>query len=190
MLFLLIVCIVWWNVMMCVWLQQWSVELLCGGLGSVWAGLQTCRSSSWQRRPLQAVGWCTSCLQTLQWAVSEVPCCVCVHQSVYAMRIYLIVCFSFVMFSFVSLPLYSFSISAFDSLIIVGTNNISEQSMAELNKKVNWLMNVRIVYDEVHCAAVSPNVLCVIVSGESDRCGRCWNTSGHMHQTAFAGLCV
>uniref|UniRef100_A0A8C4GSL6 Nicotinate phosphoribosyltransferase n=1 Tax=Dicentrarchus labrax TaxID=13489 RepID=A0A8C4GSL6_DICLA len=28
-----------------------------------------------------------------------------------------------------------FSISAFDSLIIVGTNNISEQSMAELNKK-------------------------------------------------------
>lgn len=102
----------------------------------------------------------------------------------------LIVCFSFLMFSFVSLPLYSFSISAFDSLIIVGTNNISEQSMAELNKKVNWLMNVRIVYDEVHCAAVSHNVLCVIVSGESDRCGRCWNTSGHMHQTAFAGLCV
>ena len=37
-----------------------------------------------------------------------------------------------------SLHLYSFSIPAFDSLIIVGTNNISEQSMAELDNKVDW----------------------------------------------------
>lgn len=93
----------------------------------------------------------------------------------------------FLSFSFCLLHFCSFSISTFDSLIIVGTNNISEQSMAELNKKVNWL-KVWLVYDEEF--PFSPDVLYVIVSGEWDRRGWCRNSSGHLHKTTLAGLCV
>lgn len=32
--------------------------------------------------------------------------------------------------------------------------------------------------------------LCVFASGERDRRGRCRNSSGHLHQTTVAGLCV
>lgn len=179
----------WWNA--CVWFQQWSVELLRCGPVSVWTGLQACGSASGQRGPLQAVGWRPSCLQTLQRAVSEVPRCVyvCISTSLKpAVRM----CLTppdvhFLSFSFCLLHFCSFSISAFDSLIIVGTNNISEQSMAELNKKVNWL-KVWLVYDEEF--PFSPDVLYVIVSGEWDRRGWCRNSSGHLHKTTLAGLCV
>lgn len=48
-----------------------------------------------------------------------------------------------------SLLLRSFSVPAFDSLVIVGTNNISEKSLAEINLKVRplwaWLAHVRTV---------------------------------------------
>lgn len=60
---------------MCVWFQQWPVELLRCGPGSLWTGLQACGSASGQWGPLQAVSWRPSCLQTLQRAVSQVPCC-------------------------------------------------------------------------------------------------------------------
>lgn len=42
-------------------------------------------------------------------------------------------------YSFCSFHFCSFSIPDFDSLIIVGTNNISEESMAELNSKVKGM---------------------------------------------------
>lgn len=46
-----------------------------------------------------------------------------------------------------SFSLLSFSVSAFDSLIIVGTNNISEKSLTEINLKVRpkwaWPVDVQ-----------------------------------------------
>ncbi|XP_035508723.1 nicotinate phosphoribosyltransferase isoform X1 [Morone saxatilis] len=53
-----------------------------------------------------------------------------------------------------------FSISAFDSLIIVGTNNISEQSMAELNKKENEIDVVGVGTHLVTCTK-QPSLGCV-----------------------------
>uniref|UniRef100_A0A671W8F5 Nicotinate phosphoribosyltransferase n=1 Tax=Sparus aurata TaxID=8175 RepID=A0A671W8F5_SPAAU len=53
-----------------------------------------------------------------------------------------------------------FSISAFDSLIIVGTNNISEQSMAELNKKENQIDVVGVGTHLVTCTK-QPSLGCV-----------------------------
>ncbi|XP_045906675.1 nicotinate phosphoribosyltransferase [Micropterus dolomieu] len=53
-----------------------------------------------------------------------------------------------------------FSISTFDSLIIVGTNNISEQSMAELNKKENEIDVVGVGTHLVTCTK-QPSLGCV-----------------------------
>ncbi|XP_031138166.1 nicotinate phosphoribosyltransferase isoform X2 [Sander lucioperca] len=53
-----------------------------------------------------------------------------------------------------------FSISAFDSLIIVGTNNITEQSMAELNKKENAIDVVGVGTHLVTCTQ-QPSLGCV-----------------------------
>ncbi|XP_040896140.1 nicotinate phosphoribosyltransferase isoform X1 [Toxotes jaculatrix] len=53
-----------------------------------------------------------------------------------------------------------FSIPAFDSLIIVGTNNISEQSMAELNKKENEIDVVGVGTHLVTCTK-QPSLGCV-----------------------------
>ncbi|XP_071342629.1 nicotinate phosphoribosyltransferase isoform X2 [Trachinotus anak] len=53
-----------------------------------------------------------------------------------------------------------FSIPAFDSLIIVGTNNISEQSMAELNKKENEIDVVGVGTHLVTCTR-QPSLGCV-----------------------------
>lgn len=68
-------------------------------------------------------------------------------------------CFLFNLFL---LYLCSFSIPTFDSLIIVVTNNISEQSMAELNEKVSKL-KVRLFYNSF---SACPDVLYVGHSGE------------------------
>ncbi|XP_029285039.1 nicotinate phosphoribosyltransferase [Cottoperca gobio] len=53
-----------------------------------------------------------------------------------------------------------FSVSAFDSLIIVGTNNITEQSMAELNKKENEIDVVGVGTHLVTCTQ-QPSLGCV-----------------------------
>lgn len=53
-----------------------------------------------------------------------------------------------------------FSIPAFDSLIIVGTNNISEQSMVELNKKENEISVVGVGTHLVTCTK-QPSLGCV-----------------------------
>ncbi|XP_029989095.1 nicotinate phosphoribosyltransferase [Sphaeramia orbicularis] len=53
-----------------------------------------------------------------------------------------------------------FSVSTFDSLIIVGTNNISEQSMAELNKKENEIDVVGVGTHLVTCTK-QPSLGCV-----------------------------
>ncbi|XP_047444085.1 nicotinate phosphoribosyltransferase [Mugil cephalus] len=53
-----------------------------------------------------------------------------------------------------------FSIPAFDSLIIVGTNNISEHSMAELNKKENEINAVGVGTHLVTCTK-QPSLGCV-----------------------------
>ncbi|GAA6231555.1 nicotinate phosphoribosyltransferase isoform X1 [Lates japonicus] len=53
-----------------------------------------------------------------------------------------------------------FSIPAFDSLIIVGTNNISEQSMTELNKKENEINVVGVGTHLVTCTK-QPSLGCV-----------------------------
>ncbi|KAA8589361.1 hypothetical protein FQN60_012726, partial [Etheostoma spectabile] len=53
-----------------------------------------------------------------------------------------------------------FSIPAFDSLIIVGTNNITEQSMAELNKKENAIDVVGVGTHLVTCTQ-QPSLGCV-----------------------------
>ncbi|XP_070816652.1 nicotinate phosphoribosyltransferase [Chaetodon trifascialis] len=53
-----------------------------------------------------------------------------------------------------------FSISAFDSLIIVGTNNISEESMAELNSKENEVDVVGVGTHLVTCTK-QPSLGCV-----------------------------
>ncbi|XP_023146418.2 LOW QUALITY PROTEIN: nicotinate phosphoribosyltransferase [Amphiprion ocellaris] len=53
-----------------------------------------------------------------------------------------------------------FSIPAFDSLIIVGTNNISEQSLAELNKKENEISMVGVGTHLVTCTK-QPSLGCV-----------------------------
>ncbi|XP_049443035.1 nicotinate phosphoribosyltransferase [Epinephelus fuscoguttatus] len=53
-----------------------------------------------------------------------------------------------------------FSVSAFDSLIIVGTNNITEQSMAELNKKENEIDAVGVGTHLVTCTQ-QPSLGCV-----------------------------
>uniref|UniRef100_A0A3Q3X244 Nicotinate phosphoribosyltransferase n=1 Tax=Mola mola TaxID=94237 RepID=A0A3Q3X244_MOLML len=53
-----------------------------------------------------------------------------------------------------------FSVPAFDSLIIVGTNNISEQSMAELNKKENEIDVVGVGTHLVTCTK-QPSLGCV-----------------------------
>lgn len=53
-----------------------------------------------------------------------------------------------------------FSIPAFDSLIIVGTNNISEQSMVELNKKENEIDVVGVGTHLVTCTK-QPSLGCV-----------------------------
>ncbi|KAM9358135.1 nicotinate phosphoribosyltransferase [Symphorus nematophorus] len=53
-----------------------------------------------------------------------------------------------------------FSVSAFDSLIIVGTNNISEQSIAELNKKENEIDVVGVGTHLVTCTK-QPSLGCV-----------------------------
>ncbi|KAM4628920.1 nicotinate phosphoribosyltransferase isoform 1-T1 [Polymixia lowei] len=53
-----------------------------------------------------------------------------------------------------------FSVSAFQSLIIVGTNNISEQSMAELNKKENEIDVVGVGTHLVTCTR-QPSLGCV-----------------------------
>ncbi|CAJ1059412.1 nicotinate phosphoribosyltransferase [Xyrichtys novacula] len=53
-----------------------------------------------------------------------------------------------------------FSVAAFDSLIIVGTNNISEESMAELNKKENEINVVGVGTHLVTCTK-QPSLGCV-----------------------------
>ncbi|XP_034736403.1 nicotinate phosphoribosyltransferase [Etheostoma cragini] len=53
-----------------------------------------------------------------------------------------------------------FSVPAFDSLIIVGTNNITEQSMAELNKKENAINVVGVGTHLVTCTQ-QPSLGCV-----------------------------
>uniref|UniRef100_A0A8C3A9I7 Nicotinate phosphoribosyltransferase n=1 Tax=Cyclopterus lumpus TaxID=8103 RepID=A0A8C3A9I7_CYCLU len=53
-----------------------------------------------------------------------------------------------------------FSVSAFDSLIIVGTNNITEQSMAELNNKENEIDVVGVGTHLVTCTR-QPSLGCV-----------------------------
>ncbi|XP_040040311.2 nicotinate phosphoribosyltransferase isoform X1 [Gasterosteus aculeatus] len=53
-----------------------------------------------------------------------------------------------------------FSVSAFDSLIIVGTNNITEQSMVELNKKENEIDVVGVGTHLVTCTR-QPSLGCV-----------------------------
>ncbi|XP_034557283.1 nicotinate phosphoribosyltransferase [Notolabrus celidotus] len=53
-----------------------------------------------------------------------------------------------------------FSIAAFDSLIIVGTNNISEESMAELNNKENEISVVGVGTHLVTCTK-QPSLGCV-----------------------------
>ncbi|XP_041862657.1 nicotinate phosphoribosyltransferase isoform X3 [Melanotaenia boesemani] len=53
-----------------------------------------------------------------------------------------------------------FSVAAFDSLIIVGTNNISEQSMAELNRKENEINIVGVGTHLVTCTK-QPSLGCV-----------------------------
>ncbi|XP_065811774.1 nicotinate phosphoribosyltransferase isoform X2 [Labrus bergylta] len=53
-----------------------------------------------------------------------------------------------------------FSIPAFDSLTIVGTNNISEESMAELNKKENEISTVGVGTHLVTCTK-QPSLGCV-----------------------------
>ncbi|XP_037625103.1 nicotinate phosphoribosyltransferase [Sebastes umbrosus] len=53
-----------------------------------------------------------------------------------------------------------FSVSAFDSLIIVGSNNITEQSMAELNKKENEIDAVGVGTHLVTCTQ-QPSLGCV-----------------------------
>ncbi|KAM4549021.1 nicotinate phosphoribosyltransferase [Odontesthes bonariensis] len=53
-----------------------------------------------------------------------------------------------------------FSVSAFDSLIIVGTNNISEQSMTELNSKENEINVVGVGTHLVTCTK-QPSLGCV-----------------------------
>ncbi|CAG5863016.1 unnamed protein product [Menidia menidia] len=53
-----------------------------------------------------------------------------------------------------------FSVPAFDSLIIVGTNNISEQSMAELNRKENEIDVVGVGTHLVTCTK-QPSLGCV-----------------------------
>lgn len=53
-----------------------------------------------------------------------------------------------------------FSVSTFDSLIIVGTNNISEQSMVELNKKENEIDVVGVGTHLVTCTK-QPSLGCV-----------------------------
>ncbi|XP_072245045.1 nicotinate phosphoribosyltransferase [Leuresthes tenuis] len=53
-----------------------------------------------------------------------------------------------------------FSVSAFDSLIIVGTNNISEQSMTELNRKENEINVVGVGTHLVTCTK-QPSLGCV-----------------------------
>ncbi|XP_041790497.1 nicotinate phosphoribosyltransferase [Chelmon rostratus] len=53
-----------------------------------------------------------------------------------------------------------FSVSAFDSLIIVGTNNISEESMAELNGKENELDVIGVGTHLVTCTK-QPSLGCV-----------------------------
>ncbi|XP_074523797.1 nicotinate phosphoribosyltransferase isoform X2 [Halichoeres trimaculatus] len=53
-----------------------------------------------------------------------------------------------------------FSVAAFDSLIIVGTNNISEESMAELNKKENEIGVVGVGTHLVTCTK-QPSLGCV-----------------------------
>lgn len=53
-----------------------------------------------------------------------------------------------------------FSVPAFDSLVIVGTNNISEQSMADLNKKENQIDVVGVGTHLVTCTR-QPSLGCV-----------------------------
>lgn len=76
-------------------------------------------------------------------------------------------------------PLGSFSVPAFDSLIIVGTNNISEQSLTEINLKVRPVW-----------ARPADGPLTLGVSGERDRRGRSGNPPGHLYRAAVAGLRV
>ena len=110
-----------------------------------------------------------------QWVRCHAVCvCVCVcalvcqcNENIPDTSSCLIVCSSLLMFSCVSLPLYSFSISAFDSLIIVGTNNISEQSMVELNKKVTdqWTCGLFMMKFTV---SPSPLTFCVWLFQENE----------------------
>lgn len=119
-----------------VWPQQRPAELLRCGPVSVSTGLQTSGSSFGQRRPLQAVPWSAPCLPALQQTVS-----------VLRERNQIIVCLIWL------LLLCSFSIADFDSLIIVGTNNISEKSIAELNSKVKAVKSFSDAF--VFCSRVS-----------------------------------
>ena len=87
-----------------------------------------------------------------------------------------------------------FSVPVFESLIIVGTNNISEQSMMELSKKVREpeadpVLNRSNRTSSSMGPSLRPCVsLCVL--GERNQCGGSGNPLGNVHKAAVLGMCV
>lgn len=174
-------------------LQQRSAELLRRGSRPLWPGLPACRSASGQWRPLQAVGWRASCLSALQQAVSGTSrcldvCCSALFKPVLncAPHLCMLYCSAASCVYLTSAVFLSLPLIRWPSL-----GPITSARKAWLSSMRRWEGDVTEAVAQLqkrlHC---SSDTLCVIVSGERDQRGGCWNSSCHLHKTALAGLRV